>query len=464
MAELRDARSEPAGPSGDTMSAEALYRQGMAHYRRRQWRQARDSFQGLKKLDPGWRGVDALLHELDIFINLEDLSPDETSPGQAAADQKPLTPANLVEALRGALRGRVSRVAPALFGAVALAVAAYAFVNLQVGQRVAELRRQGRAYRAAQQLPEAINAYEELLLLAPRDEEAREVLWAAYRERGDERSALAQSLEQRRLYQDAAQQWEGALADLRAARDVDRGRHPDGQAELEQHMTAAQEGRHGADVLAQAIQLRAEERWLDVIQLLQALHDASPGYLSADVEEYLSDAYLQGGLQGMARASTAGEAQQAIALLAQAADMRPDNAVSWQALLQGRIYQQALNGWEARQWDTAVEAAQALLREAPGYAGGRARELLCSSYLQRAGERHDAGQLRDALADYEAMLALGCSQQAETQEKAKAIALALTPTVTPTPWPTRTPVVTATLVLTLTPGPSPLPFPTYGAQ
>ncbi len=464
MAELRDARSEPVGPSGDTMSAEALYRQGMAYYRRRQWRQARDSFQGVKKLDPAWRGVDALLHELDIFINLEDLSPDETSAGQAAADRKRLAPRNFIEALRGALRVRVSRVVPALFGAVALTVAAYAIVNLQVGQRVAELRRQGRACRAAQQLPETINAYEELLLLAPRDEEAREVLWTAYRERGEERSALAQSLEQRHLYQDAAEQWEGALADLRAARDVDRGHHADSQAELEQRMAIAQQGRHGAGVLAQAIDLRAEERWLDVVQLLQALHDASPAYQSADVEEYLFEAYLQGGAQGIARASTAGEAERAIALLGQAADMRPNDAVSWQALLQGRVYQQALSGWEARQWDTAVESLQALLREEPGYAGGRARELLCSSYLQRAGERHDAGQLRDALADYEAMLALGCSQQAEAQDRAKAIALALTPTVTPTRWPTPTPVVTATLVLTLTPGPGPVPLPTYGAQ
>ncbi len=466
MAELRDARSGSSGPSGDTMSADALYRQGMAHYRRRQWRQARDLFQGLKRLDPGWRGVDALLHELDIFINLEDLSPDETSMGQAATDRGPHTLKGAVAALQGALRGRVRRIVPAIFGAAALAFAAYAIVNVQVGQRIAELRRQGRSYRAAQQLPKAINAYEELLLLAPGDGEARDVLWAAYRERGEERSALAQSLELRHLYQEAAQQWEGALADLRAARDVDRGRHQDAQAELEGRMATAQEGRHGAALLAQAGELRAEERWLDVIQLLQALRDASPSYQSADVEDYLHEAYLQGGAQSMARAGTAAEAQEAVALLAQAADMRPDDAVARQALAQGRVYQQALSGWEGRQWGTAVEALQALLREAPGYAEGRAQELLCRSYMQRAGERHGAGHLREALADYEAMLALGCSQQAEAQDKAKAIALALTPTAAPTPRPTWTPEVTGTLALTLTltPGPSPVPIPTDGTQ
>ena len=58
----------------------------MAYYRRRQWQQAREGFQQLKRIDPGRRGIDALLDELDIFIRLESLEPTELPQEQVTAE------------------------------------------------------------------------------------------------------------------------------------------------------------------------------------------------------------------------------------------------------------------------------------------------------------------------------------------------------------------------------------------
>ena len=51
--------------------AGALYEEGMAHYRRREWRLARACFERVKTLDPTRRGIDSLLGELNIFLQLE---------------------------------------------------------------------------------------------------------------------------------------------------------------------------------------------------------------------------------------------------------------------------------------------------------------------------------------------------------------------------------------------------------
>ena len=55
--------------------ADALYAQGMAHYRRREWEEARKNFARLRLIAPDRRGVDALLNEVDIFIQLREMQP-----------------------------------------------------------------------------------------------------------------------------------------------------------------------------------------------------------------------------------------------------------------------------------------------------------------------------------------------------------------------------------------------------
>ena len=53
---------------------EALYAQGMAHYRRREWQEAKEYFLRLKAISPGRRDVDEMLIELGVYIGLQPLA------------------------------------------------------------------------------------------------------------------------------------------------------------------------------------------------------------------------------------------------------------------------------------------------------------------------------------------------------------------------------------------------------
>jgi tetratricopeptide (TPR) repeat protein len=64
--------------SGD--QADALYQEGMAHYRRREWEDAKACFRRLKALAPDRRGVDELLNEVDMFIQLQELQLERPEP------------------------------------------------------------------------------------------------------------------------------------------------------------------------------------------------------------------------------------------------------------------------------------------------------------------------------------------------------------------------------------------------
>lgn len=75
--------------------ADALYAQGMAHYRRREWEDARECFARLWAIAPDRRGVGVLLDEVDMFIQLEAMRPgeEETIPVSAEAEARKDQPA-----------------------------------------------------------------------------------------------------------------------------------------------------------------------------------------------------------------------------------------------------------------------------------------------------------------------------------------------------------------------------------
>ena len=439
MVESQDARTESLEGAGDGTSADALYRQGMAYYRRRQWRQARESFQSLKKLDPGRRGIDALLNELDIFIRLESFAPHALAEDlpQAAAAHEP----------RPAERRRAPWLMPATLGAIVLVSLIYGVVSPRLDQRVAGLRQLGREKLAARQWPQAINAYEELLLLVPEDAEARQGLWMAYYERGDGHAAEATALEERGRFQEAAREWEQSCADLSAALQVEPDHQPpDPRGEPSARLADCREHQRGALLLAQALRLRAERRWNEAIQALQRLRRELPGFHSDEVRSQLGRTCLAAGQELVSTAETPAQLRQAVALLELAVEAEPSAGQAVTSLEWARSYLQATASFQASEWDGAIEGLSALVSEAPGYADGRAIGMLCRAYMQRAGERLESGEPVLALADYEAAVKLRCSRWAEAEQKAQAIARALTPTATPTrsPAPAGTPVPAAT--------------------
>jgi tetratricopeptide (TPR) repeat protein len=71
--------------------AEALYTAGMAHYRAREWEQARACFTQVNSLVSHYRGVDALLDDIAIFIQLEQMEAErkERLADAAGSEEQP---------------------------------------------------------------------------------------------------------------------------------------------------------------------------------------------------------------------------------------------------------------------------------------------------------------------------------------------------------------------------------------
>lgn len=446
MPQSRGARAQPRS-SEDGPSGEALYNQGMAHYRRREWCEAREVFLRLKAVDPGRRGVDALLDELEIFIRFD--SPDDALPDDA--------PARLSAASQaGAARSRRVGRSPAWHTLVGVAVIAglalliYNLLGPRAAQRAQELSALARTHVAARNWSAAIDAYEEYLLLVPGDIGARSDLWAAYYERGQQRVTEAQALEADGEFASAAERWEGAGADFRAAQQVDAGHQPDPRGETAAGIEAAEHGRRLASLVRLALDLSRQERWAEAVQALEVARSEDPAYHQAEVAGYLCDALLARGGAVLAHAETSAEVQRAVQMIAKAAGIRPEREQVQVALRRAQGYLQAVEGAEGKDWDEAVRALEPLLAEEPDYADGHAHELLCRTRWERAGAFSQGSRLTEALADYQAVADAGCALQAEARLRVSEITLALTPTATPTPTPRPTAARTAT----------PMPSPT----
>jgi len=213
---------EPVGAeeSQEFLDPDALYNEGMAHYRGRRWREAKECFTRLNTLQPS-RRVEALLRELEIFLQLEPVE------GQTAADATitdvppPSTPrqqGDLESPSRGGRRGQTLRVFEFF-----LVIAGLALILRLCGgplpsslvsrdQRVKNLRNLGEAYMVAQQYCKALRIYAELLQLVPQDPEAINGVEKAKAKLYDEASAHRK-----------ANELEQALEDLRCIFERDPG-------------------------------------------------------------------------------------------------------------------------------------------------------------------------------------------------------------------------------------------------
>ena len=215
----QSARSPGAGAGG--ADPDALYAQGMAYYRRRHWRLARDSFERVKAVQPNRRGIDALLRELDIFLQLESVEAGEPAPLE---DARPHT--TVVPPVDESGLGRVAQHEPAremaeasprgrgrpllaffgLVGAILIVGLVYLFSSgtLTLGaarESEENLRNLGQAYLIAQQYDKALSVYARLRELLPADPEVLNGLEKAknglyeeglvYEQAGDYAQALA---------------------------------------------------------------------------------------------------------------------------------------------------------------------------------------------------------------------------------------------------------------------------------
>ena len=466
----------PARPEQETggEDADGLYAQGMAHYRRREWQAAKDCFLRLKSVAPDRRGVDALLNEVDLFLQLAAMEPERQLEPQAPAEQtdgaqgeeRPL-PAPTVKSER-----RRSSWSTALI-IVAVAVIAFAtlyatgvldsLLNNQRQSRVQVLVNQGRAALNVGDYDRAVQAFGDALALAPTNEEVK--TWYAKAQRYQQLTSWYEQAEE----DIAAQHWEDALANLDRIMAVEPT-YRDTSAKVE--FVKSQQTLDAR--FAEAKSYLEQSKWDEVIEILEQLREESTSFKPDEVRQTLFYAYFQQGAEWLAAAGASPDSSldalaQAIQSFDRALLLFPDDKTALEERRLADLYRQGQLFVNQKNWPQAVLVLQQIQTARSDYMAGKATVTLCASYLQLGDAYYAAGSLDLALQQYRNVLAIeGCDHvDAAVREREVYNILypptptpttTRTPTATPRPAPTRTPTPTA-LPPTSTPTPQP-PAPT----
>jgi tetratricopeptide (TPR) repeat protein len=458
--------------------ADALYAQGMAHYRRREWERAKTCFSRLKAIAPDRRGVDALLNEVDIFIQLQGMQPErQGTPAPAGTvEEAQVQWAETAPPRRTAARSIARRRIPWRAILIALAVLTVVLVVIlrpdifetisdnQRQARVGALINQGRAAINVGDCARAAQAFGEALALAPKNEDVQ--LW-------EKRALRCQQLIS--LYAQAeadieAGQWDSALEKLNQITELDPT-YRDASEKVD--FVRSQQA---LDVfLIEAKDHLEQGNWNEAIRILEQLREQAPGFQTREVQQSLFDAYFRNGVELMAAAGDSPDVMgQAIQSFELALSILPNDQTALEEREFADLYRQGYLSYNQEDWPTAVDALRELYDSRPDYMDGRGRSLLCTSYLRLGDAYQGAGDvtsLEQALTQYQEVLAIDGCDHVEAAVKEREVYATLhppTPTPTSTPKPTSTPLPTPTWTATLPPPTSPpppakkTPVPTVG--
>lgn len=448
--------------------ADALYMQGMAHYRRREWIEARACFARLKALAPDRRGVDALLNEIDIFIQLQQMQP-AASEASAVVGELEAVPQDAPSLVQEPVRERLGLLrSPGLIVAGAMLVLLIVFIVLYAtgsldtligNQRQARIQafvNQGRAALNVGACDRAESAFGEALALAPNNEEIK--TWYAKARRCQQLATLYVQAEEAI----AAGQWDIALEKLDEIMTLDPT-YEDASDKI-----AFLEGQQALEALLEDAQRHVDEgQWDEAIAALEQLREQDPPYRPAVVIQTLFYAHFQKGVDLL---MTAGDSLdligQAIRSFDDALEILPNDETALEEKRLAEFYRQGLQAITQEDWLQAVSDLQAIYASRPDYFGGRIASLLCTSYLRLGDAYRAAGDLALALDQYQNVLDIEGCDHVEAAVKEREVYATLyppTPTPTNTPMPTRTPLPTPTGTATATPTqtpPPPQPEPT----
>jgi len=143
---------------------------------------------------------------------------------------------------------------------------------------------------------------------------------------------------------------------------------------------------------------RAERDWARIIAILQTLHEAEPQ--SQLIGAQLAEAHLQEGVALRQR----GFIEQALASFEQAVALSPDHLRAHQELRLASNYLEATRHYQQGHWPQAITGLEAVWAEEPAYVN--VRDLLYSAHYNHGLARQAAGALTEAMAAFEAALAL----------------------------------------------------------
>jgi hypothetical protein len=459
--------------------AEALYDEGMALYRRRRWREARQCFVRVKTLQPTRRGIEALLRELDIFIQLETVEsepsrepaiPAATPVDEPTYEQAPDAPTLQRRRGRSAIAVLVVFIVSALIvGGVYLArIDKLPFLGSE--ERTQRLFDRGTSLILTQRWDEALTVYASLAQSLPNDPEvlhgltrAKEGLYAEAIESEQSADTADTLSEKLALLEKAAEK----LRRIQAA-DPQFGDVNERLAHLNQ--------------LTQVVKLHDEARaflanqaYGDAIRRLLDIRGYGIDYKPGTISDELYQAYMKRGERSVALAAeelvpATGARPEApqysvpMTLLAQirraATDFqeaqreRPQSAEARQAKALADGAHEGLERYNDWAWDQAIVALYAVYDAEPAYLDNKAGAVLCDALSHRIQIAHQSGDTEQTIAYLEM---LGAVRECDAAPLAEIIT-ALTPTATPTV--TNTPLPTATSTPRPTFTPTPIPSPT----
>ena len=435
--------------------ADLLYSRGMAYYRRRQWREARKCFMRLKVIQSERRGIDALLDELNIFIQLEEIQP-ERRPEVPSRTGRALDAADTA-AEYGVPAQRGRRVWPVVLASLFI-VAVVAFAALYAegmlpfvrdARREGRLRNLGQAYLVAGNYRGAINVFEELLSIVPGDREAEVGLAKAYYE---EAMGLV-----------VARDWQAALDHLTAVQRVDPN-----YRDVEDQITVVSRQMQLESLFSRALTAYQAENWPSAIELFMQLQVVDETYRAQEVQRYLFDSHYRFGLDLVATSgANLEQVREAMTHFDEASLLNPADGRPAAERELAETYLEGCDLFNEGYWERAVAALSVVCVARPEYASGRAAQLLCQARLNIAQAHEEAGDLESARGEYELILSMGICDYDDVTARATRVSEALTPTATFTNTPTLTPTVTRTPIFTATPSRTPTspytatPVPTY---
>ncbi|HOU23848.1 MAG TPA: tetratricopeptide repeat protein [Anaerolineae bacterium] len=444
-------------------TADALYSRGMTHYRRREWQEARESFLRLKSISPERRGVDALLNEVDLFLQLEAMQPEQpaeaptTSPETTLPEMSVPAAPEPSAALPGPTVAR--RRSPAAVILILAALLMVAFIVLyatgvldqilgtQRQARVEVLVNQGRAALNVGDYDRAAALFGEALGLAPTNEEIK--TWYMKAQRYQQ---LASLYEQAQV-DIAGQRWDAALEKLEQMLAIDPS-YRDATAKVD--FVKAQRTLDAR--FAQAKTVFDSGDWAETVKLLEPLREEAPDFRPDEVQQTLFFAHFRIGVDLLASSGDSLESiGQAIQSLDRALAIFPTDPAALEERRLADLYRQARLSFNQKDWPQAVLTLKQIQSVRQDYMGGRAVVMLCTAYLNLGDAYYASRNLAEALEQYRSVLAItGCDhvEAAMKEREVYAILYPPTPTPTNTRTPTRTPRATPTPTMTPTPMPT----------
>jgi tetratricopeptide (TPR) repeat protein len=196
------------------------------------------------------------------------------------------------------------------------------------------------------------------------------------------------------------------------------------------------------ELFIQAKRCLEQGYWREAIRILRKLRAQAPGFKASEVQQALCLAHFRMGVELLAAAGDSLDLMaQAIQSLDSALQYCPNNATVLDERRFADLYRQGYLDYKMEAWPWAVEALRELYDSRPSYMGGRARSLLCTSYL-RLGDAYQAAgdvtSLELALQHYRNVLAIDGCDHVEAAVKEHEVYATLYPP-TPTPHSTLTP-------------------------